>query len=348
MPKQGMAEADPSIFPALSVVPERIVRDEAELDALLKSAREPFLVRGLVASWPLVKAGLKSNSAARTYLVDRARPVQFAISLGPPEHNGRMFYDEEMAMNFRMGKGKLSEIFAGFEKHEAQPGAPTAYLGSIDIRQHFDGVAEENPPPLGDRQPRESIWIGTATRIAAHNDFPDNLACCAAGKRRFTLFPPDQFKNLYLGPLDNTPAGRPISMVDFDAPDYERFPRFADALEHAQVAVLEPGDAVFIPSMWWHHVEGLAEFNILVNYWWRDVPSFAGDPQTALNHAILALRDLPDKDKAIWRDLFDHYVFENGPDSIDHIPAGSRGILEPLDSASASRLRAFLLRMLNS
>lgn len=343
-----MAEADPSIFAAMKAVPEREVRDEAALDALLKDAREPFLVRGLVKDWPLVQAGLESNNAARAYLVERARPVQFAISLGPPAQGGRMFYDDDMAMNFRMGKGKLAEIFAGFEKHEGQPDAPTAYLGSIDIKSHFDGVAEENPPPLGERNPRHSIWIGNATRVAAHSDFPDNLACCAVGKRRFTLFPPDQFRNIYLGPLDNTPAGRPISMVDFHAPDLDRFPRFAEALGHAQVANMDPGDALFVPSMWWHHVEGLSDFNILVNYWWRDGAAWGGDPQVALNHAILALRDLPQADREIWRDLFDHYVFSHDPANHAHIPDGKRGVLDPLDAPAASRLRSFLLRMLNS
>ncbi len=343
-----MAEANPSIFAAMTAVPEREVRDEAALDALLKEARTPFLVRELVKDWPLVKAGLRSNSAARAYLVERARPVQFGISLGPPATGGRMFYDEDMAMNFRMGKGRLADIFEGFEKHEGQPNPPTAYLGSIDIKTHFDGLVEENAPPLGDRNPRHSIWIGTATRVAAHSDFPDNLACCAVGRRRFTLFPPEQFRNLYLGPLDNTPAGRPISMVDFHAPDFDRFPRFADALEQAQVAELEPGDAVFVPSMWWHHVEGMSDFNILVNYWWRDVPSFAIDPQIALNHAILALRDLPERDREIWRDQFDHYVFDSRPENYAHIPEGKRGVLDPLDATSASRLRSFLLRMLNS
>lgn len=193
----------------------------------------------------------------------------------------------------------------------------------------------------------ESIWIGSPTRVAAHNDFPDNLACCAVGRRRFTLFPPDQFRNLYLGPLDNTPAGRAVSMVDFHDPDFTAHPRFADALEQAQMAELEPGDALFIPSMWWHHVEGLAAFNILVNYWWRETPRYLGQPQEALNHAILAVRDLPPDERAIWRDMFDHYVFDPGPEVTDHIPRGKRGILDPLTAESASRIRAFLLRTLN-
>ena len=129
--------------------------------------------------------------------------------------------------------------------------------------------------------------MGTRTRIAAHNDTPHNLACVAVGRRRFTLFPREQFRNLYLGPVDNTPAGRAVSMVDFHAPDLARHPRFADALSHAEVAELDAGDALYIPALWWHHVEGLAPFNVLVNYWWRETPRWLGAPQDALNHAML-------------------------------------------------------------
>ena len=342
-----MAEPGGSIFAGLTAVAEREAADASSLDALLRGARVPFVIRGLARDWPLVQAGLQSPKEARRYLEARARSVPFAVSIGSPGNDGRLFYDAGMDMNFRMARGKLADIFEGMDANEDRAEPPTIYLGSIDVPTHFDGVHEENRIDLGPREPLVSLWIGTPSRIAAHNDFPDNLACCAVGGRRFTLFPPEQFANLYLGPIDNTPAGRAVSMVDFHAPDFAAHPRFADALDHAQVAELEPGDALFIPSMWWHYVEGLARFNILLNYWWRDTPRFLGQPQDALNHAILSIRDLPPEDKAIWRALFDHYVFDNGPLVTDHIPAGARGVLDPLDAESAGRLRSFLLRTLS-
>lgn len=341
-----MADRDGPIYDRLARVPER-EWSGAGLDALLDGAREPFVLRGLVADWPLVAAAKRSARDVRRYLVDHARDRPFMVSIGPPGHDGRLFYDQDMAMNFRAGTGKLADIFAGIDKGEQLGDIRTVYLASIDIPTHFDGLDEANPLDLGARDPLKSIWIGTRTRIAAHNDFPDNLACCAAGRRRFTLFPPDQFRNLYLGPIDHTPAGRVVSMVDFDAPDLAAHPRFAEAMAHALTVELEPGDAIFIPSMWWHHVEGLADFNILVNYWWRRTPAWLGQPQEALNHAILAIRDLPAEDKAVWRDLFDHYVFENDDGVTDHIPESARSVLAPLTPETAGRLRAFLLRTLS-
>lgn len=339
-----MPELAPSIFASLPNVAERAA---ASPDTLLAGARAPFVVRGLVAHWPLVQAGLRSARDARAYLLERARDIQFTVSVGLPGHDGRMFYDPAMAMNFKTARGKLTDIFASIDANEDRADPPSMYLGSLDVPTHFDGVAGENTLDLGARQPIASLWIGTPTRIAAHNDFPDNLACCAVGRRRFTLFPPDQFRGLYLGPIDNTPAGRAVSMVDFHAPDFAAHPDFAEALRHAQVAELEPGDALFIPSMWWHHVEGLSAFNILLNYWWRDTPRFLGQPQDALNHAILSIRDLPPGEKVIWRELFEHYVFTSTPQSWEHIPQGARGILDPLTAETAGRLRAFLLRTLN-
>jgi len=342
-----MADADPGPFTAVPPVREATAADPAALDALLREADGPFVVRGLVADWPLMQAGRRSGRNARDYIVRHRRDVAFAVSVGAPGSGGRLFYDEAMGMNFRMARAKLPEIFAQIDAVESRADAPPIYLASIDVQGFFNGLHEANHVDLGERSALASIWMGTRTRIAAHNDFPDNLACVAVGRRRFTLFPRDQFRNLYLGPVDNTPAGRAVSMVDFHAPDFERHPRFRDALRHAQVAELDAGDALFIPSMWWHHVEGLEPFNVLVNYWWRETPRWMGQPQDALNHAMMAIRDLPDDEKRHWRDLFDHYVFANGDHVTAHIPEGGRGVLDPLTPETAGRMRAFLLRQLS-
>jgi len=328
------------IFAALPRVPEV---DAADLDARLRSADRPFVVRNLVGDWPLVQAGRRSAQEARRYILDHRRDVPFTVSVGAPGSDGRLFYDDAMGMNFATFQSKLDEIFAHID---ANDDARTIYLASIDLLHFFHGLHEANHVDLGTRDPLVSIWMGTRTRIAAHNDVPDNLACVAVGQRRFTLFPRDQFRNLYLGPIDNTPAGRAVSMVDFHAPDFAAHPRFRDALDHAQVADLEAGDALYVPAMWWHHVESLSPFNVLVNYWWRSSPRWLGQPQDALNHAILAIRDLPDDQKRHWRDMFDHYVFDDDPAATAHIPAAARSILAPLTPETAGRLRAFLLRAL--
>ncbi|MCC2977440.1 cupin-like domain-containing protein [Sphingomonas sp. PL-96] len=339
--------ADGGIFADLRAVREETVADAAALDALLRSSAEPFVVRGLAADWPLVQAGLRSAREARAYLLERRRDLPFTVSIGNAGSDGRLFYDDAMAMNFRMARAKLPEIFAKIDEAEGDPSIPPIYLGSVDVHEFFDGLHAANHIELGDRQLLSSIWMGTPTRIAAHNDFPDNLACVAVGRRRFTLFPRNQFRNLYLGPVDHTPAGRAVSMVDFSNPDFEQHPRFREALAHAQVAELEPGDAVYIPSMWWHHVEGLAPFNVLVNYWWRETPRWLGQPQDALNHAMLTIRDLPEDQKRHWRDLFDYYVFANTEEVVAHIPEAARSVLDPLTPETAGRIRAFLLRALS-
>ena len=342
-----MAETDAGIFAAMPRIRELVVADLADLDARLREATTPFIVRGLIADWPMVRAGRQSARTARDYIQRHARDMPFAVSVAMPDSGGRLFYNAAHAMNFQMLRAKLPEIFARIDANEGAADAHAIYLASIDMHQFFTGLHEANHVDLGDRTPLASIWMGTRTRIAAHNDVPDNLACVAVGRRRFTVFPRDQFRNLYLGPVDNTPAGRAVSMVDFHDPDYAAHPRFRDALEHGQVAELEAGDALYIPAMWWHHVEGLSDFNVLVNYWWRETPRWLGQPQDALNHAMLAIRDLPDDEKAHWRAMFDHYVFANGPDVVDHIPEAARGVLAPLTADTAGRLRAFLLRALS-
>ena len=282
------------------------------------------------------------------YLKRFYQDATVGVLVGGPEIQGRIFYNEDLTgFNFQRRMTKLDVVLEALAKAQADENAPTVYLGSTTIDTCLPGFRGENDLELTAVAPLASIWLGNRTRIAAHYDVPDNLACVAAGRRRFTLFPPDQLTNLYVGPLDFTPAGQAISMVDFAQPDFERYPKFKVALRHAQVADMNPGDAIFIPSMWWHHVEGLDAFNVLINYWWRRSPGHMGTPDSVLLHALLSLRDLPAEQREAWRGIFNHYVFEPDEDTVRHIPERSRGVLAPLGDAAARGLRALLLNRLN-
>ncbi len=314
----------------------------------ITSRDKPLILKGLISDWPVVEAGLSSPDDLFAYLSRFDRGAIVPVSVGSPELDGRIFYNDQFnASNVDHGNSRLSEVLRRVADAANEERGPLIYLASVGVDDVLPGFRDENDVPFGDLNPLASIWVGSRTRIAAHNDLPLNLACVAAGKRRFTLFPPDQTANLYVGPFEVTPAGRPISLVDFVDPDFETFPRFADALDNAIVADLEPGDALFIPSMWWHHVEAQSGFNILVNYWWRTVPAYLGTPQDVLNHAMMTIRDLPPAEREIWRDIFNHYVFDADEETASHIPEHAQGLLAPINGETARRTRSYLLSRLN-
>ncbi len=305
---------------------------------------QPWVQRGLVAHWPMVGAARRSMADAAAYLKSAWSGQPVGMLVAEPRLQGRFFYNEAMTgMNFARATGPLDELLDVLLKLADDPQAPGLYMGSTEVDGWLPSFRAANDLPLGARNPLVSAWIGNRSRIAAHFDLPDNLACVVAGRRRFTLFPPEQLANLYVGPLDLTPAGQPVSLVDFANPDLERHPRFAQALEHAQVAELEPGDAVFIPSMWWHHVESLTPLNVLINYWWRQSPDYMDSPMGALLAGLLTMRDLPPAQRRIWHDLFEHYVFAPDADTAAHIPPNARTALAPLTDTVARHLRQNVL-----
>ncbi|WP_267388293.1 cupin-like domain-containing protein [Sphingomonas sp. GC_Shp_3] len=321
--------------------------DAAFDPAALIAAQQPVVLRGLVRDWPLVQAGLTGPAAAATYLKRFYNGKPVVGYTAPREAGGRFFYDAALTgMNFTAARipldGWLDRLLAG--------GDEALYVGSTDLDTYLPGLRGETALPgsgFGATTPLASIWIGNRTIAATHWDQSNNVACCAAGRRRFTLFPPDQVANLYPGPLEPTPGGQVVSMVDVRAPDLARYPRFAEALQVAQVFDLDPGDVLVYPALWWHHVEALDDFNILVNFWWNDAPRFLDTPMTTLLHGLLSLRDRSDSEKQAWRALFDYYVFGEPSRAAEHLPEGARGALAPLDATTARRLRAHLLQRLN-
>jgi hypothetical protein len=328
---------------------EGVRPDHFPLDELLAGGR-PAVLRGVASNWGLVRAGLESDQEARRYLASfyNGKPIDY--SFGEPHIAGRTFYTPDFTrLNFTVRRDRLDNILREIESHLQDEQPPTYYVASLVVDSCMPGFRNDNGLQFAAHgiDPPPSIWIGNRTIASCHYDAPNNIACCAVGRRRFTLFPPEQIFNLYPGPLDPTPGGQAVSVVDFANPDFEKHPRFRDALAAGQSAELEPGDAVFVPSMWWHHVEGLSPFNTLVNYWWSSVPDYMPTPMNALYHAIWTMRDRPEQEKQAWRNVLEYYVFGPSERAGAHLPEQARGLLGPIDDTQARHIRAMLMNKLN-
>lgn len=314
----------------------------------LAPAYEPFVVRGMGADWPLVKAAGDGNAQALNYVrqFDKGAPTD--IMLAQPQERGRFFYRDDMrGLNFERQKANLSQLAEKLETFVDHPQPPGIYAGAASTRAHLPGFADANSLPLFDTlsgvTPR--IWMGNATQVATHFDLSDNFAVVGLGKRRFTLFPPSATKDLYVGPLDFTLAGQPVSMVDPLNPDLERYPDFANAEPLALTADLEPGDGLYIPTLWWHHVNASEPINILLNFWHNNAPHGGGF--LAFVHALLSIRDLPLKQKEAWGDWFDHFIFgPNSSQAADHLPPNAKGINGPPSEQRDMMMRQFITQML--
>ncbi|MGO9804140.1 MAG: cupin-like domain-containing protein [Steroidobacteraceae bacterium] len=312
---------------------------------------EPAVLRGLVSDWPVIAAGRGSVAALLQYLraLDSGAVVDAIMTA--PEERGRIFYREGLdGFNFVRNRLPLSTVAEQALRYAGHERAPAVAVQSASLRQCLPDFAAANPLPLVHPSAEPRIWLGNAITTPTHLDEWFNVGCVVYGRRRFTLFPPEQIVNLYVGPLDYAPTGAPMSLVQLHQPDFERFPRFRAALAAARTAELGPGDALFIPPLWWHHVESLEPLNVLVNYWWHASGAALGSDSgyDSLRHAILNIRKLPEPARAAWRALFEHYVFGEPRAATGHIPPHRHGVLGELSPADAERLREQLAQRLKT
>ncbi len=327
-----------------------LVRDGVDLKTFreeITPAAQPVVLKGLLDDWPAVRAAREGARALAELLRGFDRGTQVTVIECPRETGGRLFYREDMSgLNFVRMPGQIGSTIDRLLGLESVPDAPAVFLESMRTEKYLPDFSAQHPLPIVPQPADPRIWIGNAITVQTHFDPLYNVACVVGGRRRFTLFPPEQVANMYMGPVDFTPSGTPISMVPTDAPDLARFPRFAEALRHARQAELGPGDALYIPYGWWHQVESLTPFNVLVNYWWNTTPKM-GSPYAVLLHAAMSLRDLPADQRAMWRAMFEHLVFSDPEEALAHLPPDKRGLLGPPSAERTREVRAILAATFN-
>jgi Cupin-like domain len=325
------------------------VVDRTVFESRILPANQPVVLRGLLRHWPAVQAARESRRALTDYFkrFDKGGTVNAII--GPPEIRGRFFYAENYQdFNFRPQRISIGAALDAILALAEDPQPPAIALQALHVPDILPSFLVDHTMPLLDSDLAPRVWISNRSMIAIHFDNYHNIACVVGGRRKFTLFPPGQVGNLYIGPLLKTPGGSPISVVDLRDPDYGKFPRFREALESAQEATLEAGDAIYIPLLWWHGVESLEPLNILVNYWWNDAASAHHTPILALMHSMLLMSGLPAAQRDAWRTFFDHFVFQAEGEPGAHLPPGVRDVMGDLSAADRDQVMAFIAERLKA
>lgn len=323
------------------VDPERFQNEIAPL-------YRPAVIRQYLKNWPVLQAQSESVDVLARYIRGFDSGNKVVTYRGAPDIGGRFFYQDEMdGFNFERVQETFGQALESILLHRDTPEPPSIYTGAVNLQDNLPGFAQENHCDLAGSTAVARIWMGNAATVSTHYDLLDNVVCVVSGRRRFTLFPPEQLVNLYVGPLDFTLSGQPVSMVNLQNPDFARFPRFKEALAEAEVAELEPGDALYLPKLWWHNVESLDPFNVIVNYWW-DQTALGGDTAFAtLMHGLLTLRHLPTKEKQAWQAFFNHYLFQSETEATAHIPESRRGILGAMTPELYRKIKGHVLAMIN-
>lgn len=165
----------------------------------------------------------------------------------PPE----TWYYRSIAAHMKSERSNLWTDFAALGKDFTLPPGAKEF---IEPRLH-QSCLRMNAPPL-------QLWT--------HFDTLDNVLCQVVGSKRVVLFPPSAYNDLYM-------SGSSSAVINLDAPDLVRYPRFIEACKSAQEVILRPGDMLFFPAMWFHHIttlEGEREidsppYNISVNVFYR-------------------------------------------------------------------------------
>lgn len=329
---------------------EEMRTPDAAAWAACQSRYKPLVFRALVADWPAVAKGRESPEAMCQYLAALDNGHDADVLMVPPDAGGRIGYGKDGGFNYLRNRLPITRVLEQIARYSQFAHAPAVAMQSALVQECLPDFAKRNVLPLVDVDAAPRIWIGNAITTPAHIDESRNVACVVAGRRRFTLFPPDQAANLYLGPVDYTPTGSPVSLVDSRAPDFARYPRYREALAAAQVSILEPGDAIYIPPLWWHQVESLEPLNVLVNYWWKDeaLRDMGGSVFDGLLHSLLMMRNMPAEQRNAWRTIFDHYLFHMPGNPAAHLDPSRRGVLGNSSPALDAEIRAWLINRLNS
>jgi hypothetical protein len=200
----------------------------------------PVVLTGLVADWPALRWDVARLSAHW--------PARVIDTVQYPSGN------QGSALKRHAGRVDVRDLIAALAVGRTlPPDALTPHL-SIDLRSELPELLPDVPAPKILRSKTLATWltVGRDTFSDAHYHTGTHaLVAQIYGKKRALLYRPEDSRLLYPYPVYHHHFN--TSRVDVVTPDFAKFPKFRAA--RALEAVLEPGDALFIPVHYWHAIQ---------------------------------------------------------------------------------------------
>jgi len=237
---------------------------------------ETFRRRYLSRGHPVILRGIADAWAARRWTPEFFEEKYPRVEIGYETWEGDESTNDPLEFAREQRRGKIP--FADFVRL-VRAGGPSRknyctqfvlFDAIPELRHHVASLDaymghEAYPEAVRKRlQMPATLWFGPEEVVStAHFDRSDNFNLQLFGRKKWTLFPPEASDALYY-PCADLPTGLlHFSPVDIEHPDLRRFPKFA----HARPIefVLEPGELLFLPAGFWHHVRGL-ETSLSMNF----------------------------------------------------------------------------------
>jgi hypothetical protein len=223
-------------------LPRRPWPGREEFEERYWAGSTPVVFTDLVSRWPAMQAWTPRR------LVERFGDAQVDVAVGRSRDPDYDQHTERHTVRMTLRRF-VAEVQAAGESNDLYMVA-----NHRNLLKELGPVLEDVALPA-DVFRTESLargaafWLGPAGTVTPlHHDTSNILFCQVIGQKRFRLVAPTETR-LFDG------ARAMYAAVDPERPDHERFPWWPEVREI--VDVIAPGEALFLPVGWWHHVRAL-------------------------------------------------------------------------------------------
>ena len=203
---------------------------------------KPVVITGMLDNWPAMTKWtpqyLKSKFGHLEVEVQAKRGEDPEYEINSVAHKSRMNFGDYIDM-----------VHSGVETNEYYITANnTGHNATVlkELWEDTDGLPEylkQDPNNPG------FFWYGPKGIVTPlHHDLTNNFMAQVLGRKRIMLIPPTRLPFVYN-------HFHCYSPVDIDNIDYSRFPAFRNV--HPKEVILAPGEILFLPVGYWHHVSGM-------------------------------------------------------------------------------------------